>query len=228
MPQERAWEKEYQNPQLLTKKAEPQQDTKNFFKFLRKSEKVRFNNLAVLDLGSGTGRNGNYIAKLGNKATGLEISPTAVKLARQRAEEMGVDADYRIADFGSPYPFKDATFDIAIDVMSSNSLNEKERKIYLREVHRVLKSNGYFFVRTLCKDGDKNAKNLLKQNPGPEPDTYINDSMGLVERVFSREDFMAIYSPYFKIISLTQKTNYTRFKGQSYKRNYWLAYMQKQ
>jgi SAM-dependent methyltransferase len=227
MPQDYSWEREYQKPQLLTKKAEPQTDTKNFLRFLRKNEKLQLEHLKVLDLGSGTGRNGNYVAKLGNSVIGLDISPTAVKLASDRAEGMGIDATYRLANFGAPFDFADNYFDVVLDVMSSNSLNEKERAIYLSEVARVLKKGGYFFVRTLCKDGDKNTKNLLKMNPGKEYDTYINQEMGLTERVFSRQDFIDLYSSHFEILRLMPKTNYTRFKGQPYKRNYWLAYMKK-
>lgn len=107
--------------------------------------------------------------------------------------------------------------------MSSNSLNEAEREIYLQEVSRVLKPGGHFFVRGLCKDGDKNAKNLIKLSPGKEHDTYINQDMNLVERVFSKEDFIETYSKYFEIQQLIKKTNYAEFKGQSYKRNYWLG-----
>ena len=98
---------------------------------------------------------------------------------------------------------------------------------YLNEVRRVLKIGGHFFVRALCKDGDKNAKNLLRQSPGTEYDTYINKDMDLIERVFSRQDFVNLYSKYFEIQKLIKKTNYAQFKGQSYKRNYWLAYMKK-
>jgi len=227
MAQHYIWEQEYQNPQLLTKKAEPQTDTKNFFKFLRRTEGVALENLDVLDLGSGTGRNGNYIAKFGNRVKGLEISETAVKLANDRARDLSVDAEYIIADFGSPFPFADESFDVVLDVTSSNSLNEKERAMYVAEVKRVLRPNGHFFVKGLCKDGDKNAKNLLKLSPGPEYDTYKNEDMGLIERVFSRPDFTELYSAYFTIQRLMAKTNYVRFKGQSYKRNYWLAYMKK-
>lgn len=226
MAQAEVWEKEYQQPQLLTKKTEPQTDLKNFLKFLRKNQKIVVENLEVLDLGSGTGRNGNYIAKQGNSVSGLELSPTAVKLARCRADELGVTAQYEVANFGKLFPFKDASFDLIIDIMSSNSLNETERTIYLQEVKRVLKTNGYFFVKGLCKEGDKNAKNLLQASPGQEYDMYVNKDMGLTERVFSREDFTALYGKYFNMLRLMKKTNYTRFKGQSYKRNYWLAYLQ--
>ncbi|MDP2951185.1 MAG: class I SAM-dependent methyltransferase [bacterium] len=227
MPQIKAWEKEYQNPQLLTKKEEPQNDLKRFFKFLRKTEKIIPAGLVVLDLGSGTGRNINYLAQLGSKVTGLEISQTALDLAKERAFAIGVEVDYRLFDIGSVYPFENEQFDLVLDVMSSNSLNEKEREIYLREVFRVLKSGGFFFVKALCKDGDKNAKNLLKISPGKEKDTYLNRDMGLTERVFTQDDFIKIYAQYFKVIQLTKKTNYAQFKGQSYKRNYLISYFKK-
>ncbi len=227
MPQGATWEKEYMNPQLVTKEDRPQKDVLRFFKFLKKTEKVKLENLAILDLGSGTGRNSNYLAELGNRVTGLEISPTAIDLAKSRAKKMKVEVDYQLRNMGSVYPFDNEMFDLAIDITSSNSLNNKERYIYLSEVHRVLKSNGHFFVKSLCKDGDKNAKALIKNSPGPEPDTYINKDMNLIEKVFTQQDFTDLYSKYFKIIKLTKKTSYTRFKGQSYKRNFWLAYMKK-
>ncbi|PIR90804.1 hypothetical protein COU05_00055 [bacterium (Candidatus Gribaldobacteria) CG10_big_fil_rev_8_21_14_0_10_37_21] len=227
MPQIKAWEKEYQNPQLLTKKEEPQNDLKRFFKFLRKTEKIIPEGLVVLDLGSGTGRNANYLAQLGSKVIGLEISKTALNLAKARAREEGVEVDYRLLDIGSIYPFENEQFDLVLDVMSSNSLNEKEREIYLKEVFRVLKNGGFFFVKALCKDGDKNAKNLLKINPSKEKDTYLNKDMGLTERVFTKDDFIKMYAQYFKVIQLIKKTNYAQFKGQSYKRNYWLGYLKK-
>ena len=227
MPQDIAWENEYQNPQLITKEDRPQKDVLRLFKFLKKVGGIALENLTVLDLGSGTGRNANYLAELGNKVIGLEISPTAIDLAESRAKEMRIEVEYLLHDIGSVYPFGNETFDLVLDVTSSNSLNSKEREIYLSEVFRVLKKGGYFFVKGLCKEGDKNAKALIKINPGLEPDTYINEDMNLIERVFTQQDFINLYAKYFKIIKLIKKTNYTRFRGQSYKRNFWLAYMKK-
>ena len=128
---------------------------------------------------------------------------------------------------GQLLEFENNSFDLIIDVTSSNSLNENERQIYVQEAHRVLKSGGNFFVKTLCKDGDHNAKNLIKLSPGPEVDTYIMPEIGLTERVWSKEDFVSYYSRYFIIEKLEKKTNYSRFNGRSYKRNFWLAYMSK-
>lgn len=225
--QDAVWEREYRNPQLVTKDEKPQKDTLRFLKFLKKEEGVLLEGLHVLDLGCGTGRNSNYLAERGNTVTGFEISQTAIDLARTRAEALMLLVEYLHHDIGAKYPFDDDTFDLILDITSSNSLNEKEREIYLAETHRVLKKGGYFFVKTLCKDGDQNVKSLLKKFPGTEPDTYINKDMGLTERVFSEQDFRSLYVKYFKIIRLEKKTSYTRFKNQSYKRIFWLAYMKK-
>lgn len=221
------WEREYKNPKLVTKNDGPQADTLRFFKFLKKEQKYIIENKNVLDIGCGTGRNSNYLAERGNNVIGIEISKTALNIAKNRASELGLNVDYRLGDIGEPYDIKDGSIDVALDVTSSNSLNEEGREIYLKEVDRVLKNGGYFFVRALCKDGNKNVKNLLKQSPGREYDTYIIKEIGLTERVFSRDDFTKMYGKYFKILSLEKKTSYTTFNNRIYKRDYFLAYMTK-
>ncbi len=231
------WDREYKNPKLVTGKSDPQADTLRFLKFLKKEQKFRVEDRNILDLGCGTGRNANYLADLGNKVIGIEISKTALSLAKTRAQEMGINVDYRQGDIGEKYDIEDESIDVILDITSSNSLDEKGREIYLEEVARVLKSptspkatsgkGGCFFVRALCKDGNQNVKNLLKISPGREYDTYVLKDIGLTERVFSREDFIKMYSKYFKILSLEKKTSYTTFNDRIYKRDYWLAYMTK-
>jgi SAM-dependent methyltransferase len=222
-----AWEKEYRNPLLVTKNDGPQADTLRFLKYLKKEEKYTVEGRTILDLGCGTGRNANYLADHGNTVIGIEISKTALELAKKRARQEGIIVDYRYGDIGAPYAIEDESIDIVLDVTSSNSLDENGRKIYLSEVHRVLKKDGYFFVRALAKDGNKNVKNLLKQNPGNEYDTYIIKEINLTERVFSKEDFVDMYGAYFKILSFEKKTSYTTFNDRIYKRDYFLVYMKK-
>lgn len=222
------WDREYKNPMLVTKNNGPQADTLRFLKFLKKEQKYRVEDRIILDLGCGTGRNSNYLSDLGNKVIGIEISKIALNIAKDRVNDMGLNVDYRLGDIGEKYGIEDGSIDVVLDVTSSNSLNDKGREIYLNEINRVLKKGGYFFVRALCKDGNKNVKNLLKASPGREYDTYIIKEIGLTERVFSREDFIKMYTKYFKILHLEKKTSYTTFNNRIYKRDYWLAYMQKQ
>lgn len=220
-----AWDREYCNPKLVTKNDGPNADTLRFLKFLKKDQKYKVEDRIILDLGCGTGRNSNYLAEKGNTVIGIEISKTALEIAKVRAGELGVKVDYRLGDIGAPYDIPDSSIDVVLDVTSSNSLDEKGRTIYLNEVSRVLKSGGYFFVRALCKDGNKNVKNLLNDSPGKEYDTYVLRDINLTERVFSREDFTKMYEQYFKILFLAKKTSYSTFNSKIYKRDYWLAYL---
>lgn len=226
--QEHIWEKEYQNPKLVTKEADPQASVLAFLKFLKKEEQYKVEDKTILDLGCGTGRNSNYLAERGNTVIGMEISSTALRIAKERAAEGRINnVSYIKQSIGEHFPFPDSHFDLILDVTSSNSLNEAERAIYLSESHRTLKPQGYFFVRALCKDGDQNAKELIKRNPGAEKDTYIMPEIGLTERVFSKEDFTTLYSPLFTILKLEKSTHYSHFNGRLFKRNFWLAYLQK-
>jgi SAM-dependent methyltransferase len=227
MGQYHAWEKEYQNPQLVSKGEKPQKDVLRLFKYLKKEQGVEFDGLQVLDLGCGTGRNSNYLAGRRAVVSGLEISETAISLAKRRAAEEGVQVDYRKQDIGAAYPYEDNQFDLVIDITASNSLDEQGRAVYLKEVARTLAPGGFFLVRALCKDGDKNAKQLIKQSPGKEHDTYMNKDMNLIERVFTEKDFRELYGEFFEILSMNKRSGYARFKNQRYKRNYWLVIMKK-
>lgn len=227
MTQEEAWDREYRNSKLLTKENKPQSDVVKFAKWLKKEENFEIENSHVLDLGSGTGRNSFYFAELGADVMGIEISKTAVQIAQENAKESGLEIKYIKQSIGEKFPIEDGVVDIALDVTSSNSLTEAEREVYLSETSRVLKNGGYFFVKALCKDGDENAKYLIKNNSGKEKDTYIMPDLGVTERVWSREDFVSTYEKYFKIVSLEKKTSYSRMNNRSYKRNFWICYLQK-
>jgi SAM-dependent methyltransferase len=227
MAQKIAWEKEYRNPLFITKGDNPQGDVLRFLKFFKKQTGLKIFDLKVLDLGCGTGRNSNYLANFGNEVVGMEISPSAIVLAKKRAKKSEIPVTYLEQSIGEKYPFTSENFDMILDITSSNALDENERELYLAEVSRTLKNTGYLFVRALCRDSDKNAKKLLKKFPGSEKDTYVMPKSGLIERVFSEQDFRSTYGKFFEIAYLTKKSGYTNFDGQPYKRNYWIAYLKK-
>jgi SAM-dependent methyltransferase len=219
--QEHIWEKEYRKPQLVTLSTEPAQSFKDFVRFLRRDQKLELSNLNILDLGCGNTKNSFYLSEQGvnNKIVGIDISETALKYARELAPE----GHFIKQSIGVALPFPDTSFDIILDVTSSNSLSESEREVYLKEIQRLLKPNGFLFIRALCKDGDKNAQNLIKEFPGKEKDTYVMPDFGLTERVFSKDDLVAMYSHLGEMLYLEKETHYTKFNGRSYKRNFWVG-----
>lgn len=226
MPQYTAWNREYERSTFLTKDQKPQSDVLRALKYLKKIGLPNYD-LSVLDLGSGAGRNSNYLALKGNNVTGIEISDAAITISNEYAHKEQTGAFFIEGNIGAKYPFNDNHFDLILDITSSNSLNEVEREIYLTESFRVLKPGGYFIVKALCKEADSNAKELLAQHPGGEKDTYLIPELGLIERVFSKKDFEITYKHFFTILELKKKTSYTRMNNRVYKRNFWIAYLQK-
>jgi SAM-dependent methyltransferase len=230
--QQDAWEREYRARQLLSPSNVPHADVVRFVRWLKKEHKKRgerleFEGMRVLDLGSGAGRNSLYFAEQGADVTGLEFSPTAITIAKQFAKDSNIRIDYRLQSIGEEYPLPDVSVDIALDVTSSNSLSDAERKVYLRELARVLKPDGYLFLRALSFEGDAHAKELVRRFPGPDPDTYVHPDLGIVEKVFSRESLLAAYESIFEIRELERTQHYASVGGRTYKRSYWVAYMQR-
>lgn len=224
-----AWEKEYQKPLLVTKKEGPQNFIVQFLKYLKKEKGLPMSDLRVLDLGCGTGRNSNYLAERGNLVFGLDLAANALKLASERAEKAGLSEQtkYLRRSIGDKLPFEDNSFDLILDITASNSIKSSEREVYLKESSRVLKPGGFMILRTLCKDGDQNAKKLLETNPGGELDTYFLKDLGITERVFSEVDLKNLYGRYFYFDKLVKDVGYPQIKGVTYKRKYWLAIMMK-
>ena len=223
------WNREYKARRFMSGE-KPQKSVLHFAKFLKKELGLRgkdlpFEGLKVLDLGSGEGKNAAYFAERGAKVYAIEISSVAHKRAKENFDHLNIE--FINDSFAKTLPFQENFFDIVLDVTSSNSLSKEQREVYLKEVARSLKPGGFFFIRALLLDGDKNAKRLLKEHPGKESGTYVLPGVGLQEKVFSLQEFKALYSRYFKIIKIEKETHYSKFSKRSFKRNFIVAYMQK-
>ncbi len=90
----------------------------------------------VLDIGCGLGDNAVYLAKNGHTVTGLDISPTALKTAEQRAKDARVDVTFAVADSTKLDGYTDA-FDTVIDSGLFHSLDDDGRRSYAAAVHRA-------------------------------------------------------------------------------------------
>jgi SAM-dependent methyltransferase len=90
----------------------------------------------VLDIGCGLGDNAIYLAENGHAVTGLDISPTALLTAEQRAKDAGVDVTFAVADSTKLDGYTDA-FDTVIDSGLFHSLDDDGRRSYAAVVHRA-------------------------------------------------------------------------------------------
>jgi SAM-dependent methyltransferase len=84
------------------------------------------------------------LATVGCPGTGVELSPSALRVGRARAASLGIDALLSVqeADLNEPLPFEPGSFDAAmsLDVI----LHLRDRLKLFHEVARLLRSGGRF------------------------------------------------------------------------------------
>jgi SAM-dependent methyltransferase len=102
--------------------------------------------LAVLDVGCGTGRDALLMAQSGCQVHAVDVSPTAVELTERLAAECGCRVSARVGDV-TALPYLDATFDLVTDRGCLHHLSGHLRQRYAEQVGRVLKTGGVLFVR---------------------------------------------------------------------------------
>lgn len=220
------WEQEYQDPKFLTLGTEPLSDVRHFMKWLRRKQKIDTTDFVVLDCGCGNGKNLKYIVEqYANSGIGYDISETAISTAQELSQ--GLSIKYYVQSFADPLPVAGNSIDLALDVTASHVLPQSERSYYISELARKIKSGGYLFLRTLCLEGDQNAKKLIKQFPGNNSQSYVLPGTGIEETVFTWQNILDMYGTDFEILFHEKTTGYQKWNNQSYKRNYWIVYLQK-
>jgi cyclopropane fatty-acyl-phospholipid synthase-like methyltransferase len=110
----------------------------------------------ALDLGCGTGTNAIYLAQHGWQATGVDFVGRAVKQARLKARQAGVQADFHRADV-TRLPGIRGPFDLVLDIGCFHSLTPQGKTAYLQNLERLLASTGTFlFYAFTDQQGNKN------------------------------------------------------------------------
>jgi len=100
----------------------------------------------ALDIGTGPGHDAVFLIQQGFHLIGIDISPTAVVLARENASNAGLFGFFQKGDIRQ-IPVEDKFIDFAYDRGCFHVLDVEDRPKAISEIHRVLRKGGLFLLR---------------------------------------------------------------------------------
>ncbi|MBO0830701.1 MAG: class I SAM-dependent methyltransferase [Actinobacteria bacterium] len=99
----------------------------------------------VLDSGCGTGEHALLAASRGADVTGIDVAPTAIARAREKAAQRGLDVRFEVAD-ALDLPHLGLTVDTVIDSGVFHVFGDDDRARYVRGLASVLRPGGFCYL----------------------------------------------------------------------------------
>lgn len=142
----------------------------------------------VLDAGCGTGENALHIASLGLSVLGVDVAETALAMARQKADDRGVEAEFATAD-AFRLERLGRRFDTVLDCGLFHTFDAEERSGYVASLASVTEPDATLYV--LCFADGPDA--------GPHP--------------ISQEELTAAFNPSteWNVVAIEPERIQTRF-----------------
>jgi SAM-dependent methyltransferase len=99
----------------------------------------------ALDTCCGAGTNPVYLAEKGFEVTGIDISLTAIGLAREEARRRKVAINFLSESFVN-LSFRDGAFGFVHDMGCFHHVHAEDRTRFIEGIHRVLKDSGVYML----------------------------------------------------------------------------------
>lgn len=107
----------------------------------------------ILELGCGMGNLAIPLARAGFEMMGIDISPTAIAAAAQRALSEKVNATFRVGNVVSADVYSDlGVFEAILDGLCWHCIIGRDRDAFLALIRKALAPHGCFLVMTMCGD----------------------------------------------------------------------------
>jgi len=152
----------------------------------------------TIDLGCGTGNYAIYLAGRGFEVTGIDFSPTAIRIAKENAGKKGVKCNFFVADVIDGLDKVNQTWDFAYDWGLLHHISPQRRRKYLENIRRILNPKGKYL--SVCfSEEDTGFEGSAK---------YRKTSLGSVLYLSSEDELKQLFQTHFVITDLrTVKIN---------------------
>jgi SAM-dependent methyltransferase len=107
---------------------------------------------AVLDAGCGTGENSLLVASLGLSVLGVDVAETALTIAREKADQRGIEIEFTVAD-AFQLNRLGRMFETVLDCGLFHTFDADERPAYVASLASVTTHNGTLYVLCFSDDG---------------------------------------------------------------------------
>jgi SAM-dependent methyltransferase len=167
----------------------------------------------TIDLGCGIGNYAVYLASRGFGVTGIDVSKTAINIAKDNATKKGIKCDFLVADVLGDLCEVKETFDFAFEWELLHHIFPEHRRKYVGNVYKLLNPGSvYLSVCFSEKDSEFGGSG-----------SYRVTGLGTVLYFSSEHELRKLFEPFFKIREL--KTIEIRGRPKSHFANY--AFMER-
>ena len=167
----------------------------------------------TIDLGCGTGNYAIYLASRGFDVTGIDISPTAIKIAKEKAKKKETKCSFLVTNVLGDLCEVKKTFDFAFEWELLHHIFPEQRRTYVENVY-VLLNPGGVYLSVCFSEKDKEFSGS---------GNYRVTALGTTLYFSSENELRDLFEPYFNIKEL--KTIVIRGRPKSHFANY--AFMER-
>jgi SAM-dependent methyltransferase len=146
----------------------------------------------AVEFGCGLGYSALYLSSKGFNVTAVDISPTAIGIARENARKKGLQCNFIVADVLDDLKEIEGTFDFGYDWELLHHIFPEERKKYVERIFRKLNQGGSYL--SLC------FSEMDPQFGGTGK--YRETQLGTVLYFSSENEIRDLFDPYFRIEEL--------------------------
>ena len=169
----------------------------------------------VLDFGCGRGRNIGLLDQLGYKVVGQDV-------ISNRWWERLVNAGFQVLGPSPHLPWKDASFDVVVEVEVIHYLSSAALQNHVKEIRRIIKPGGYW-VLLEAQDGSDGAEHIRRQIGRLHPLGEVRKLMadeGFVEKDIQ---YLGYYARHFPLLINFLRRQCSPRPFDMYDWNSWLA-----